>query len=312
MWPFPGVFPANRIRGSLLLGPGSLVKAPGGFVGLDNYAGNPFFIDPVNGNDLWDGTLPKRYGTTLEGPKKTFGATLLVAAGGDVIICAQGDVPEDGLVITQQKLKLLGWSNSGLTRGSPMFIGLAAVILTVKAHDVEISGFGFYQTFADTCISIAENPDHYWRTYIHDNGFSGDGTGTWGIKAGAVAAEAPYTVVERCRFYNLVTGGVRLNSSAMVVQDCDFQLPDNAIGIEDVPNSTSRPDRYILRNKFKALGAGCVGVKVTNTPSPGELMIDDNHFVGFASDAACCDVAGTAKTGLMGLNYNGSAVITAP
>jgi hypothetical protein len=34
------------------------------------------------------------------------------------------------------------------------------------------------------------------------------------------------------------------------------------------------------------------------------VMIDDNHFVNFGANLSC-DVEGSGKTGLMGLNYNG-------
>ena len=279
-----------------------------GIPGFGNYPGNPIFVDPVGGDDAWDGTFPVHQASTLEGPKLTFGAALVVAVDRDVILVGYGDLTEDNLVITQRGLKVFGPDSSGLQRGGALFIGTTKDILTIKAHDVELAGLGFYQTGAKACISIAENPAHYWRTHIHHNGFSGE-AGSWGIRAGAVAAEAPYTIVEWCRFYNLLAGAIRLNSSMMVVQDCLFDVPNGAIGIEDVPNGSSRPDRSILRNKFKALGATAVGIQVTNTPDPGQLLIDDNRFAGFADAAHCCDVSGSGKTGLMGLNYFGITAI---
>jgi len=287
-----------------------LSHIPGGFVGLSNYPGNPIFADPINGSDLYDGTLPKRYGTTKEGPKLTFTGALAIASAKDVIVCGWGDFIEDGLVITQRGLKVIGFGTSGLLRGSPLFIGtLGGDILTIKADDVEIVGLGFYQTVtAKCCISLAENPAHYWRNHIHDCGFAGEVANTWGIRAGAVAAEAPYTVVERCRFYNL-TGGVRLNSSAMVVQDCHFSVPANSQGIEDVPTTSSRPDRSILRNTFKGLSDTSYGVFVSNTPNRGELLIDQNHMVGFVDNAHCCNLIGSGKAGLLGLNYNNATAM---
>jgi hypothetical protein len=306
---FPNLFQAERVYGNLNLGPGHFMISPGGFIGLNNRKGTVRFVDPLFGNNAWDGSLPKRNGLTTQGPKLTIAAALAIAADYDVIICSWGDINEDNLIVSQKALKLIGLSNSGLTRGSPLFIGSAAKILAIEADDVEIAGFGFYQTFADTCISIAENPSFYWRTYIHDCGFSGDNTGLWGIKAGAVAAEGPYTIVERCRFYNLAAGGVRLNSSAMVIKDSIFSVMAGALGIEDVPNSSSRPDRYILNNKFITLdNVNALGVKVTNTPDPGQLMIDGNHFVNFA-DAAHAISASGVKPGLIGLNYLGVTAI---
>jgi len=179
--------------------------------------------------------------------------------------------------------------------------------IIIRAHDVEICNIGFYNLVdAKACIAISELPEHWWRTYIHDCGFSGDGTGYYGIYAGAVAAEAPYTIVERCRFYNLNGVAVRLNSSAMVVKDCLFDVRAAAIGIEDVPNSTSRPSRAILNNKFVTLDStNAVAITVTNTPSAGNLLIDGNRFVNFADDDHCI----SKRTGYTGLNYLGVTAV---
>lgn len=91
MFPFPSTFPANRIKGLLNLGPGGGIIAPAGvvgpFIGLSNDLGNIFFVDPVNGNDAWDGSRPVRLAGTTQGPKRTTAAAyaLTLDAHNDVI-----------------------------------------------------------------------------------------------------------------------------------------------------------------------------------------------------------------------------------
>jgi len=80
----------------------------------------------------------------------------------------------------------------------------------------------------------------------------------------------------------------------------------NSIGVEDPQNAASRPDRWILDNRFKALNAtNSQGIKITNTPTAGYLMIDGNRFINFADDDHCI----SKRTGYTGLNYHGVTAI---
>jgi len=261
--------------------------------------GNVFYVEPVNGLDTNSGSSRSK-------PFKTFAKAVSVAADWDIIVLAGGDYEENDISITQRGLKIMGDGTSGATRGPVLFIGDGTFILQLRNHDIEIAGCAFYQTTAYPCVQAAILSEHIWRTHIHDCGFSGGGAGELGISMGAVAAEAPYAVIEDCRFYNLSDTGIRLNSSAMIVRRNVFSVKDGAKGVEVVPNSTSRPDKFILDNKFVSPGGTtAVGITVTNTPSAGELMVDGNHFVNFADNDHCI----SKRTGYTGLNYLGVTAI---
>jgi hypothetical protein len=308
---FPNLFPAERIWGNLNLGPGHFMNAPGGFVGLGNRKGKIIFVDPLFGNNAWDGTLPQRFGLTTQGPKLTVAAALLVAVNYDVIVSSWGDINEDNLAITQTALKLIGLSNSGSSRGTPLFIGTAASILKIEADDVEIAGFGFAQTFAGKTIEIAPDagPASRWRPYIHDCYFDGFNAALFGIWEGNTW-DCPYVLVENCDFKNMAGPSIYQNATGAQARGNRISVATGMVGIEDVPNAGGRPGRWVLGNKFITQDVvNGVGVKVDNTPDPGQLMIDDNHFVNFANAAHACDVSGSGKTGLMGLNYLGLTAI---
>ncbi len=263
-------------------------------------ANHVYYVDSVNGSD-------SNSGASWEYAKATFAAALDLAVDWDAIVLSGGDYTEDELQITQRGLKVIGINPTGPSRGPVLFIGEGNDhILELRNHDIEIIGVGFYQVAAYACVVIAELSENIWRCHIAHCGFSSSGTGTWGVYAGSIGAEAPYCVVEDCRFYNLASGGVYANSGAMVTRRNLFEVKASAVGIEDPQNSTSRPDRYILDNRFKTLDStNAVGIKVTNTPSAGNLMIDGNHFIGFADNDHCI----SKRTGYTGLNYNGITAI---
>lgn len=276
------------------------IKVSGGLEGaLALPKGKLWFVDSGKGSDGNDGSSwTKAF--------KTFAKAIANAKDWDVVFLAGGDYAENDISVTQRGLKILGVNTVGATRGPVLFIGSGTFILQLRNHDIEIAGCGFYQTTAYPCVQAAILSEHIWRTHIHDCGFSGGGTGELGISMGEVAAEAPYTMVEDCRFYNLSTTSVRLNSSAMVVRNNIFQLKASAIGIEVVPTTSSRPDKWIYGNKFVSIDVvNAVGIKVTNTPNVGELFVDSNHFVNFADNDHCI----SKRTGYTGLNYLGVTAI---
>jgi hypothetical protein len=314
---YPNYYPAQAIKGPLNLGGANPLTAPGGFigrsVGLSNRPGLPWFVDTVNGSDSWDGTVPVRLTGTTTGPFKTILAALAVAGPYAVIFVALGVYDEGGpLNITQLGLKLIGMMTSGDMWGQPSIKGLsvASTLINVKANSVEIAGIGFTQNSADKIISVSEDAWGLstWRTHVHHCFFGGNQIATFGVWYGGVGTDAPFVITEDCEFYDCVVG-IRSNA-ASVVQRNKFNVMTGGVGVQDIPNTSSRPGRWYLSNKFRCLdGVNGVGISVVNTPDPGQILIDDNHFAGFADPAHACDVVGSGKTGLMGLNYNGKDVM---
>ncbi len=264
-------------------------------------SGNVWCVNPTTGLDT-------NSGTNWQQPFLSIAHALVVSSPFDVILVAMGDINEEGLNITKRGIKLLGLTNSGLTRSSPLFIGTTQTIIRVRADDVEIGGFGFAQTFAAPALIIADDAGALpaWRSKIHDCYIDGWNTATYGIELGQAVQEAVATIIERCKFTSIVTANIRNNSENVVIQDTIHNVNAAGIGIQDVPNGSDRPNRYYLSNRFNTLdNVNAVGISVLNTPDPGQVMIDGNHFVNFADAAHSCDVCGSGKTGLMGLNYDG-------
>lgn len=266
-----------------------------------NVLGTIYYVDPVGGDDTQSGLL---WSTALE----TITEALTLAVDGDAIMVGPGDINEDGLVLDIKNLKLIGTGYSPSAQGGgPLFIGTAATILTVTADNVEIAGFGFAQTFAANAITVAPDTDTAarWRVFIHDCFFDGYNTALFGIWEGDTW-DCPYIVVQNCDFQNFAGPCIRQRATHGLTIGNRFYIGTAMTGIVHVPNGADRPGSKILNNEFITIdNVNGVGIEVSNTPDPGQLMIDGNHFVNFATDTAACDVVGSGKAGLMGLNYHG-------
>jgi hypothetical protein len=179
--------------------------------------------------------------------------------------------------------------------------------MDIKGHQTEIAGVGFHQQTANVALRIGYTDvggsGACWRTHVHDCYFGGNSAGTYAIQAGQVGIDAPCTTVERCFFFDFVTCSIQYNAGySATVRDCVIKCLTGSIGIEHLPNGTSRPNAFYLDNKFIASDPSgtTYGITITNTPTAGYVLIDGNHFVGFGADAYCI----TKRTsGYIGLNW---------
>ena len=248
----------------------------------------------------------------------TITAALAIAGDYDIIYVFQGVWTEAAtLNITQTGLKLFGCQTSGHQWGQPSIKGSGTntSIITVNANQVEIAYLSIHQPVAYAGIRVTTTGD-FWRTHIHDCYFGGNSAGTYGVVMGDTTAgggafgqttDAPCTVVERCYFTNWTTAAIFFNCGAgSSVRNNVIQVEANASGIIYYTNGTSRPDAFILDNRFTARSnSTSTGISITNTPTAGYLMIDGNHFIVFGSDNLCI----TKRTGYTGLNYLGVTVV---
>jgi len=232
---------------------------------------------------------------------------VLPASGTTMPAMLETDLP---ITITQNGLKIIGGMTSQFQWGSPSIHTHATTSLfVIKAHMVEIAHLGIHHQGAGTSIEIA--PDsanfHGWRTHIHDCYFGGNGDALKAITVGGVGTDAPCTVIEDCYFQGYVTCNIYANCGyGSTIRRCHFQVNASAIGIEYIPNGTSRPYGWLLDNRFTTPdNSAAIGIKVTNTPTAGYLFIDGNQFNYFANDAACI----SKRTGYAGRNYLGITAI---
>jgi len=299
-----------------------------GIVSRSFHRGKPHLATTIDGFSI-GGNVIKTATTTwyVDSVKGTAGAsgsadspfptlTLAVAAASawDTIYVAMGDYTEEDIAITQRGLKIIGANGSGSILGGALLIGSAAHILRIRADDVEIAGLAFYQTGAFACITAGPSALNTWRPYIHDCMFSGPTNGASGIRVtDDIGSDAPYALIENCKFYDMYGNGIYLRASVATVRNCHFELKAAAgvVGVEDDVNGASKPFRSIVDCKFVATDKNSVGIKVNQTPSSGQLLIQGNHFVGaFTAQVNACDVVTSGKTGLMGLNYFNATVMS--
>jgi hypothetical protein len=221
------------------------------------------------------------------------------------------------LTITQDGLKLFGAMTCGWTWGLPnIHTHGTETLIKIDAHATELAYFGFHDQGAGCSLEIAVTGD-YWRNHVHDCYFGGNSAALYGVVMGNTTAsgvgasatvDAPCTVVERCHFQDYATASIFMNCGyGSRVEDCDIQVNTGLVGIVYYTDGTSRPQGYILNNRFSTIdSSNAVGIQMTNTPTAGYLFIDGNHFANFADDDHCCEL----RTGLVGINWNKEVALT--
>jgi hypothetical protein len=90
------------------------------------------------------------------------------------------------------------------------------------------------------------------------------------------------------------------------IRRCNFVVPAASIGINYIPNGTSRPFGWILDNRFTTPdNAAAYGIRVLNTPTAGYLFMDGNHFNNFGVGYAM-----SKHDGYLGVNYIDGVLFT--
>ena len=280
-------------------------------LGADRIQGDTYYVSKAGG----DGLGGKSWGDSF----LTITRALVVAGDNDAIVCGTG-IYEEGatLDIDQDNLKLLGVMTSGHQWGQPS-IHTHGTETLVKINSpngqVELAGLGFHDQGAGVSIEVGTTANT-WRNHIHHCYFGGNNTALWAVVMGnqngsgvgqGSTIVAPSTIVEQCHFIYYVTGNVFMNAGyGSVVRDCVMMVAAGADGIRYFTNGASRPFAYILDNRFTTLDdTNAYGVKVTNTPTAGYLMVDGNRFNNFADNDHCI----SKRTGYTGLNYLGITAI---
>ncbi len=264
--------------------------------------GIKYYVDWDNGSDSDSGSGWDKAWKTITHALSRAGNNALIVIGSGIYL--EGAT----LAITQNELKLLGVMSSGMTFGQPsIHTHGTETLITVNPTAVgmvEIANLALHDQGAGKSILIGDSKAT-WRTHIHDCFFGGNGAALYGIDVGSTM-DAPFSIIEDCYFENYVTACINQNAYNSMVRRCQFNLRTDQKGIIYVPNAASRPHGSILGNKFVTTDVtDSVGVSVTNTPTAGMLLVDDNRFVGFADDDHCI----SKRTRYTGLNYLGVTAI---
>lgn len=223
-------------------------------------------------------------GTTWDEAFLTVTEAVAAAGDYDIIMIGQGVYSEAAtLAITQTGLKIFGAGTSGLIWGPTSLKSdtCADHLITINANGVEIAGLDFIcNTDEKDAIRLATTASIY-KTHIHDCHF-GLGTGEYGIYMGDTY-DAVDTHVERCKFYNAATAGIRHNGTRCSYTDNVFVIAAGTSGMEFEPNAADRPDTVILNNYFMGSNSTDVGITISNAPTAGTVMIANNYFSNCAT-----------------------------
>ncbi len=278
-------------------------------ISVDNLDGYGVQVKGIKHYCDWNSGSDTNSGSSWDKAFKTITHALSIAGNNGIIVIGTGIYLEGAtLAITENELKLIGVQSSGWTFGQPsIHTHGTETLITVNptgVGQVEIADLSFHDQGAGKSLLVG-NLAAVWRLHVHNCFFGGNGVALNGIDVGSTH-DAPFAIIEDCYFENYVTACINQNAYNSMVRRCQFNLRTNQKGITYAPNAASRPFGSILSNKFVTLdGTNSVGVNVSNTPTAGYLLVDDNRFVNFADDDHCI----RKRTGYTGLNYLGITAI---
>jgi len=240
-------------------------------------------VQVVRDSNIWYVDKNKSNSSTGDGLswKEAFlTVTEAIAAAGDydIIMIGQGVYSEAAtLAITQTGLKIFGSGTSGLIWGPTSLKSdtCADHLITINANGVEIAGLDFIcNTDEKDAIRVATTAAIY-KTHIHDCHFGG-GSGEYGIYTGDTYDSVDMHV-ERCKFYNYATAGIRHNGTRCSYTDNVFFVPAAGIGIDCAQTGANRPDTVIIRNYIIGSNSTDTGIKIASTePTDGTLLVANN------------------------------------
>lgn len=249
----------------------------------------------------------------------TIADALAVATNHDTIAVYPGQYLEsDTLAFTQENLRLIAvhqgpWG--ALSRTEIRATTAHDIMSANGAHGLEIAGFRLthYSDDSYCAIRLAGTAAQY-NTWIHNNNIyalsAGDGEGIILGIDNDTATDTTY-ITENTFWkggkYQITMGrGMR-----SVIRNNMFTIiggPEQA-GIYCPDQTTGVRNSFIVGNKFfDAESNDCYGIINDATPAPGDIMIDDNHFVGFLSTDRCIKSSYAIESD--GANYFRGALIT--
>lgn len=322
-----GYIAAPRIWGNLNLGPGHWMVAPAGIIGAYNTMGDVYFVDWLNGNNGWSGTLPERDGVSLNGPWQTiaYAVTQITDDHDDYIIVINGGEPTPIIVGTvaapATRLHIIGLShNPGrLQVVMPATLDTDVFQIGVFSNEIEIAGFDIGG--GATAHGIAQPANTCMGAYIHDCIFGSTWHGDAPLR-GILIDRTTAMRIERCKFIG--TGGnahgtitesgivVTANSTQLngeiidcvflgcpgdainaqggygvTIKDCIFACPDDVAG-RAIDLWNAAEGYLVVGNKAMY---GDVAGGMVNNPFQDQTAAGNNHWSGNMKGAGFTDPA---------------------
>lgn len=288
-----GYISGGRIKGSVNLGGGGSLNAPGGIIGFLGYGfGDIFYADSEIGSSSYDGLSPTVNGDS--GPKATLAqAYALCEDGKDDYIIARGSFSDSALTIAKSKLHIIGLQVAGAHRSYLTRIqsgdSASGATLLIQARDVEIAHLqvmGNRDAGKHYPAIFADGDNGGTRAYIHDcfiPMLTPSGTQYCdGIDLLGDRHTVERCVIDSCIIGVLVKSGVQATYEIMI-NDNIFYACDVGIEFRNLQESTGQFGGEAKFNEMNAQGANSEDRAIKVGGSGGSPTLSYNIVSGYTT-----------------------------
>jgi parallel beta-helix repeat protein len=292
-----------------------IVLITAGFVAKKAYAAsNTFYVDPDNGNDLYDGTIAN-YTSGTTGPVQTIGQAITLASSGDIIRLAAATYNAIGAISISKSLTIESyagtWDSTKITKitGASDFI--------VAADDVTIDGITFdevssnsiqdsgafdnviirecrFKNIDDTAVYISNGTN--WL--ISNNFFEGIGVGGVGPMSAIIESSQTNMQITENIFLNVAGTGISDEDGTNITISDNTMYRTNLYGIS-LDGTTGASIRGNELENCSYGGTGAAIYLLANSLTSGSITITGNTITNTAG-AGVGTAVGTSATNLGG------------
>lgn len=232
--------------------------------------GNKWYVDA----SMSASGVGKSWGTAF----KTITEAYAACSAWDEIHVAPGDYDEGAVVnITLQGIKIVGPGNSNQMLALWYTSSASHHILTINAHNVEISGMGFYQTKNNYDAIRVSTTASYFKCYIHDCRFDST-NGEYGVHGGTTY-DSPDILIENCKFTSWNTAAIYCYCTRGHVRNNTIVTVASKIGIHLPATGGNRGGVFCVDNDILGANSSDTGISVAAV-NAGMLFISGNRVCG--------------------------------
>jgi len=196
----------------------------------------------------------------------------------DEIKIAGGDYDEGAVVnIILQGIKITGPGNSNQMKAMWYTSSASTHILTINAHNVEVSGMGFYQTKDTYSAIMCSTTASFFKIHIHDCRFDST-NGEYGVHGGTTY-DSPDIMIEDCKFTSWQTAAIYCYCTRGHVRNNTIVTVASKIGIHLPATGGNRGGVFCVDNDILGANSSDTGIS-TAAVSAGMLFLSGNRVCG--------------------------------
>ena len=217
-------------------------------------------------------------GTSWDDAFSTLTAAVAAATAWDIIYVAGGDYDEGAaLAITQEGLKIIGVGNSNQMLAMIYSSTASHHLMTINAHNVEISGLGFYQTKNTYNAIMCSTTASYFKIWIHNCRFEST-NGEYGVHGGTTY-DSPDIMIENCKFTSWQTAAIYCYCTRGHVRNNTIVTVAAKIGIHLPATGSNRGGVFCCDNYILGVNSTDTGISVAAV-DVGMLFLSGNWVCG--------------------------------